>query len=142
MTRNYLLQLLRVYKILDSTNRLTPKYNARLLNLPDLAQHVLNATSFLRVDACYKIRLHVLLQDVQEQPVCETCGKDVNMRVTGRERYTFPKFCCNACIAKSTSVKQRRASTNMTRYGAPSILTSSVVRYSKSKSSLALNTSV
>jgi hypothetical protein len=142
MTRNYLIQLLRFYQVLNIHDRLTPKYHARLLNLPTLAQHVLNATSFIRVDACYKTRLHVLLQDIREQPVCEVCGKDVCMRLTGRERYTFPRFCCNACIAKSPDVKQQKAATNTARYGAPSVLTSPAVRHSKFKSSLALNTSV
>ena len=95
MTRNHLISLLKQNGIIKVDNTLNPVFNKRLLNNPELAQHLVNLTTFLQGDPTFKIRLHVLLSGITEQPTCIQCGKDVVMRIDGKYQGTFPKYCSN-----------------------------------------------
>jgi hypothetical protein len=92
----------------------------KLMNQPVLMQAVIDATSFLRGSACPKTRLHVLLLGITEQPVCQTCGRDVKMRLNGKYRFTFPTYCSSACFAGLADTNEKRSTTNHERYGAVS----------------------
>ena len=137
ITRNYLINILQQHGIIKTNMTLNPVFNRRLLTNPVLAQHILNATIFLRGDPDYKVRLHVLLLGLSEQPTCKVCGNDVYMRVTGRQRFTFPDYCSMKCIGESLDTKNKRIATNIERYGAAAYIISD--DYSKVKSVPASN---
>ena len=132
MSRNYLIHLLQQYGIIKPDMTLNPVFNKRLLANPALAQHLLDITGFLRGEPDYKVRLHVLMLGLLEQPTCKVCGNDVHMRVTGRQRFTFPEYCSMKCIGESSDTKNKRIATNMKRYGAATYIVSN--DYSKGKS--------
>lgn len=116
MIRSYLLVLLQKNGILNQDLSLNIKYNKRLLSHPALLQVVLDDTSFLVGKTDLKMRLHVLIQGIVVQPRCCTCGSVVTMRMSGRERFTFPLFCSNKCIANNPDViNKRRNSRNSTQ---------------------------
>lgn len=140
MTYNHLIRILINRGIVQRDYTLNPVFYKRLMNDPELTQLVLNLTAFLRVDACLKMRVHVILQGIVSQPTCATCGKDVGMRLSGRYRFTFPRHCCSACTSKDPEVLAKRAGTNLRKYGAKTFLASD--DYSKCKSVSALNTSL
>lgn len=108
MTRNYLIHLLKHYRIIDSDNTLNVKFHKRLMDEPVLMQALIDATSFLRGSANAKVRLHVLLQGIQTQPVCKTCKRDVLMRVSGPYRFSFPTYCSSKCSSNDPDVIARR----------------------------------
>lgn len=108
MTRNYLIHLLKQYRIIDADNTLNVKFHKRLMDEPVLMQALIDATSFLRGSANAKVRLHVLLQGLQMQPVCKTCKKDVSMRVSGPYRFSFPTYCSSKCSSNDPDVIARR----------------------------------
>lgn len=108
MTRNYLIHLLKQYRIIDSDNTLNVKFNKRLMSEPVLMQALIDATSFLRGSANAKVRLHALIQGIQTQPVCKSCGKDVSMRVSGLYRFSFPTYCGSKCSSNDPDVIERR----------------------------------
>lgn len=115
MTRNYLIHLLKQYKIIDADNTLNVKYSRRLMAEPILMQAIINATSFLRGSASAKVRLHALLQGITSQPVCKACNKDVYMRLTGKYRFTFPTFCSSVCSSNDINVQKKRIQTLKSR---------------------------
>lgn len=108
MTRNYLIYILKHYKIIDPDNTLNVKYYKRLMDKPTLMQALIDVTSFMRGSADAKTRLHVLLQGITEHPTCQTCGRDVSMRLSGKYRFTFPTFCSSKCSTTDPAVQMRR----------------------------------
>ena len=118
INRNYILHIFKQHRVINFDNSLCRKFNKTLTNNPSLMQLLINSTSFLRVNACKKTRLHVLIQGINEQPICVTCGRDVSMRLSGKYRYTFPSYCRSACFSGSVEVQAKRRSTNFERYGA------------------------
>lgn len=118
MTPNYLIHLLKQYKVINDDNTLSVKFKSRLMEKPILAQHLVEITSFLRGNGnCLKTRLHVLLQGITIQPSCKQCGNDVHMRLDGKYRYTFPTYCGTKCLSNSPEVKRKRITTNIEVYG-------------------------
>jgi hypothetical protein len=112
LNRNHLIHILKQHRILEQDDTLNIKFNKRLIESPTLLAHLIESTSFLRGTVCNKTRLHVLLQNIMEQPTCIQCGQNVKMRLSGRERYTFPKYCSTKCIASSAETKAKRLQTN------------------------------
>lgn len=108
MTRNYLIHLLKQYRIIDADNTLNVKFNKRLMEEPVLMQALINATSFLRGSANAKVRLHVLIQGITTQPICKHCQKDVFMRVSGPGRFSFPTYCSSKCSTNDPDVIAKR----------------------------------
>lgn len=118
MTRNHLLHILKQQGIINDDNTLHIKFKKKLMEAPELAQLVVDHTSFLRGNKnCLKTRLHVLKLGITTQPVCETCGVDVHMRLDGKYRYTFPVFCSSGCFSSNDDVKKKRKITNIQKYG-------------------------
>lgn len=140
MTYNHLIRILMNRGILQQDHTLNPVFYTRLMNNPELTQVILNLTSFLRGNTCLKTRIHVILRGITSQPVCATCGKDVNMRLSGKYRFTFPTHCSSACTSKDPTVLAKRAATNQQRYGAKTFLASD--DYSKLRSVSALKISL
>lgn len=126
MTRNYLIRVLQQYGIIQQDLSLNPVFRKRLLANPAIAQHLLEWTSFMRGDVCFKMRLHALIQGIDYQPTCVVCGRDVIMRLTGRYRFSFPTHCCQQCVGNDTNVIAMRISTNQRKYGANTNLTASL----------------
>lgn len=116
MTRNYLIQLLQRHGIVQTDFTLNPVFHKRLLANPSLTQHVLEMTSFMRGSVCLKARVHAVIRGLTAQPICSVCGKDVDMRLSGKYRFTYPAHCSNACISNDPVVQARRAATKRGTY--------------------------
>ena len=104
--------------------RLHNKAVAILYHNPGLLQELIQSTSFLRYSASIKARLHCVMQIIESQPLCQTCDSVVKMRLTGRYRYTFPKYCSTKCSSSSTETKRNRSDTNLKKYGHSNFLAS------------------
>jgi hypothetical protein len=128
MTRNFLLQYLKSKNIINTDDSLHIKFAKTLANNPDVAQAILDYTSFLTYDACMKARLHTVLSNITTQPVCETCKKVLKMRMDGRYRYTYPTYCGSKCFSNIESISDARKKTNLEKYGSENALGSSEIR--------------
>ncbi len=107
----HLIYQLQLNNILTNERRLAWKAETRLLTNSEMAAAVTTATSFLLYSACLKTRLHCILQGVTEQPRCNACNCVVRMRMSGRYRFTFPRFCSSKCSGDDNSVKSKRHNT-------------------------------
>ena len=121
----YTIQLLKLHGIIMD-NKLVTRFRSRLLKTPELMQMIADHTSFLQYDAEINVRVQCILQSITEQPACLTCDGILKMRTTGKYTNTFPTFCCQKCSATHASTKQKRADTNISRYGSSNYLTSEV----------------
>lgn len=121
--RGAIIEELKKYNIVVN-GELNKKFNHLLLKYcPRLIQIINAATVFLEYPADIKTRIHCILKGVREQPTCGTCGRPTKMRLTGRERYTFPEFCSSSCAAKNNKIIDKRRKTCIERYGVSNVLT-------------------
>jgi len=107
-----LLQIMKSYKIIDADGTVNARYKKKLLAFPELMQKIIYATRFLRYEASVLTRIQCLIRGVREQPTCKTCGRVTKMRMNGRERYTFPRYCSGRCAAKDPEIQAKRVTTN------------------------------
>jgi hypothetical protein len=115
-----LIKKLQDWKIITEDMTLCVKFKKKLRLNPEIAQIILDATSFLKYSADFSVRLHCIIKGIIEQPICKTCGKVLKMRVDGIYRYTFPNYCSSKCFSVVEDVKEKRLRTNMEKYGASS----------------------
>ena len=108
-----------------------------------LGNQIIKATHFLNPKADMRERIHCIIQDITEVPKCKTCKKEVQFRIDGKYRNTYPVYCSSPCFSndenikhkrsetvkkfsenKKQSIRNKRKQTNMERYGveAPSTL--------------------
>jgi hypothetical protein len=120
--RGSLLEALKQCGIVNSDLSLYVRVERRLRNNPDLIMLINTATKFLRYGAPMKVRLQCVIKNITHQPLCKTCGSVLRMRTTGPHRYTFAEFCGPRCFAKS--VQEKRAATNLKRYGSANVMSS------------------
>lgn len=121
--RGAILEELKKYNILVH-GKINKKFKHLLLKYyPHLIQMINNATTFLEYSADLKTRIHCIERGIREQPRCKTCNNPTKMRLTGREKYTFPQFCSSACAAKNEQTKDKRRNTCKQRYGVTNVLT-------------------
>lgn len=114
--------------VLKRSGRISPKAREILACEPRYIQYILEYTKNLKYNADILTRLHCVMKGITEQPVC-SCGSILRMRMTGRYAYTFPTHCSNKCTSNDKSVIEKRKSTNIEKYGAPTpLLKSDIAR--------------
>lgn len=112
-----LIHVLKAYGIIDKDNTINARYSKKLVSHPYILQQIVQTTQFLRYNAPIIARIHCILHNISYQPTCKVCGQATKMRLTGRQRFTFPTYCCSGCAAKDRDVLQKRYSTCEQRYG-------------------------
>ena len=125
-----LINLLKIYRILNPDNSVNVGLNKKLRVKPELAQKIVEATCFLH-DMPLKPRIWCIVQNITAQPKCMVCNKLLQMRMTGVHRQTFPTYCSARCGSKTEEVKNKRKETNIKKYGHSNVLVSSYVKNKK-----------
>lgn len=105
------------HKVLTQDLKLSTKAVYLINKNVSLLQLIYQQTSFLEYDACIKTRLRCIIQDITEQPKCESCYGVLKMRLSGRDIYTFPTYCSSKCFSGLETTKTKRIKTNIEQYG-------------------------
>ena len=116
LQRTIVTDLVRVGVLRESFD-MANNYSRKFANHPELIQSVLQYTSYLHYDAPLNVRIQCIVRGISEQPICKTCKSNVEMRVSGRYRYTFPTHCSQKCVARDPIIVERKRQTNLARYG-------------------------
>jgi hypothetical protein len=112
-----LVHQLKEHGIINPNNTVNIKFNKKLINHPSLWAQIISHTRFLQYNAPILVRIHCILQGWQSQPTCIKCGVPTKMRVSGRERFTFPRYCSGKCAAQDKDVQAKKEATNLLKYG-------------------------
>lgn len=128
LTHEEIIKYLQENHIITEKLSLNIRFNSHIAKKPEIAAIIVQATSFLRYSAPLKARLHVIIQGIDEQPICATCGTHTEMRLDGIYRYTFPTFCSPKCFSNDDLVKDKRSKTNIEKYGSKNVLSSPEIR--------------
>lgn len=115
-------KILQQWGLVLENGRLSAGVNSILRKNPHMAQFIIERTSFLRYNATLRARIHCLLQGLTHQPTCEHCNKPLEMRLVGKFRFTFPTFCGQKCSSNDAGVRNKRAQTNIEKYGTTNAL--------------------
>jgi very-short-patch-repair endonuclease len=106
----------KILEVLYKNGRpISRRFNSEWLqhNEPELFNDILSNTSYL-VECDISSRVHTVLKDIKEQPVCKTCGTPTTYPNT--ERTGFKTYCNSACMSKdpnlSAIMKVRKAKTD------------------------------
>ena len=86
-------------------------------NNSEIRTLILDSTSFLEYDADISVRIKCILLGINYQPRCKECNNYVKMRISGRNRNTFPTFCSQKCSNSNDNVKNKRKTTCIEKYG-------------------------
>jgi hypothetical protein len=112
-----LVHILKAHGVINPNNTVNVKFDKKLLAHPVLLAQVIKNTQFLRYNAPILVRIHCILQGWYSQPVCVKCGVPTKMRLSGRERFTFPRYCSGKCAAQDRDVQAKKEATNLLKYG-------------------------
>ena len=126
MNNKQFIQKLIKHRVLKDENTLYIKYKKILQSDIYILNEIVTNTAFLQYDADLKARIHCILKNITEQPVCSGCGKVLKMRMDGRYRYTFSNTCGSKCFSGNEEVKNKRKATNQKKYGSTNYLTSTI----------------
>lgn len=114
-----LLQQLYNLNIISKNNQINKKADYLLKNkYPSLFLLILEKTSFLNYPAKTRDRLFCLINQITEQPKCQTCGKDMKFN---HQKNRFNNFCPNtknsSCGMNYKEKKQQIKNTLLKKYG-------------------------
>lgn len=84
---------------------------------------LMTTTSWLPESCSFGERVFVFENDCLERPKC-ICGNEIVKFDEGR----YPTYCSIRCVGKSQAVREKRATTNFTRYGGTTPAASEAVR--------------
>jgi len=119
---NFNAKILQEWGLLLEGGRLSAGVNSILRKNPHMIQFITERTSFLKYNASLKARIHCIIQGITEQPLCKHCGAPLEMRLTGKYRFTFAVYCGQKCSSNDEAVRYKRAQTNIERYGTSNAL--------------------
>lgn len=93
---------------------------------------IISCTDFLPKDATLNIRIHFILNNLNEIPKCQTCKKSLWYSLV--KRFVLRRFCNDPkCAQKNEEVQQKIKKTNKEKYGVEHHLLISKEKYLKRK---------
>lgn len=122
LTNDEIVENLMLCEIINADGKtVNVRFQSKLNKFPELAALIVENTSFLLYSAPLIVRIHCLIDGIKHQPKCQTCGNIVEMRISGRERYSFPSFCSQRCVSTNKTVQTKKRQTVMDRYGVTNV---------------------
>lgn len=117
--QNTLITTLKQLNIITERGQINKQAKRLLTNrYPDILEQLYAHTDFLLYDADIRDRIFCVMNDIQEQPRCETCGQIMKFN---KAKNRFNQFCVNtklnSCSMKNKQVVGKIKNTMISRYG-------------------------
>jgi hypothetical protein len=90
---------------------------------------IMSNTAFLPESAKMKERIYCILYDISSPVLCVQCNTmPVSYDYKGKTNAGYKKYCSSKCIANSDTIKSKKESTNIERYGASNTFQSEEIK--------------